>query len=109
MSDNPITRTGRRVPELVADAEADIADVCAHLAKAVALLEALEREGRGVNGMAGTARGCRSQIAQVVAALEKEAAELRKKMTGPALVDEITTRVDEDHASRVRAARKETA
>lgn len=109
MTDAPLTRTGRRVPELVADAEADIADVCRHLSKASDLLEALEREGRGVNGMSGTARGCRSQITQVIAALEKEATELRKKMTGPALVDEITTRVDEEHASRVKAARKETA
>lgn len=106
MADEPKTRTGRRVPELVADAEADWAHVSGLLTEARDYLGAIEREARGVNGMAATARGCRSTLDQVLGAIEKEAGELRKKMTGPPMADEIQSHVDEEHASRVREARR---
>lgn len=105
MSETPRTRTGRRVPELVADAEADWQHVAGLLTEARDYLEAIEREARGVNGMSGTARGCRSTLDTMLVTIAKEAAELRKKMTGPALVDEITSTVDGELAGRVKAAK----
>lgn len=105
MSETPRTRTGRRVPELVADAEADWQHVSGLLAEARDYLEAIEREAKGVNGMSGTARGCRSTLDTMLVTIAKEAAELRKKMTGPALVDEITSTVDGELAGRVKAAK----
>lgn len=101
-----VTRTGKRVPELVADAEADWGHVTKLLGDARDFLRAMETEARGVNGMAATARGIAQTLDSSLEVIAKEGAELRKKMLGGGMVEQITQRVDHEHAGRVKAAKE---
>jgi len=102
--EEPRTRTGLRVRQLVADVKADLSDIENVLRQARQRAARLEEEGRGINGLSAACRGWGQQLEKILEDVAEESAEVERTMLGrgPA----IATHVDEELHERVRVARE---
>lgn len=102
-TDEPRTRTGARVRQLVEDVEADLTDVERLLAQAREQLGRLETEARGINGLAGACRGWGQQIDKLIRDLDDERDQVERTMLGSGRP--IAAAVDQELRDRIRVAR----
>lgn len=100
-----MSRTGDQVAALLDAVRADWRDVEMSVREAAEMLAALEVDGRGVNGMAATARGCLRQLEQILVAIERELEELGKRYGQGVQPPPMHEAVDEELAARVVALR----
>lgn len=103
-SEEPRTRTGLRVRQLVADVKADLSDIENVLRQARQRAARLEEEGRGINGLSAACRGWGQQLAKMVDDVAEESASVERTMLGKGPA--IATHVDEELQKRVRVARE---
>lgn len=102
-TDEPRTRTGVRVRQLVEDVKADLTDIEHVLMEARKRAARLEEEGKGINGLSAACRGWGQQIDKMLADLEEERQEVERKMLGSPRP--IIVSVDEELRDRIRVAR----
>lgn len=102
--EEPRTRTGLRVRQLVADVKADLSDIENVLRQARQRAARLEEEGRGINGLSAACRGWGQQLAKILEDVAEESAEVERTMLGKGPA--IATHVDEELHERVRVARE---
>lgn len=103
----PATETGAAVDALVAAVHRDIARFCGLLEQAAELATALSGEAPGVNGLPSFCNGAADQLATMVTAAQKEAADVERKFTGRAPREPMFERVDTGLVAAVTAARSE--
>lgn len=103
LGDEPRTRTGVRVRQLVDDVKADLTDIEHVLKQARQRAARLEEEGKGINGLSAACRGWGQQIDKMLADLDEERHEVERKMLGSPRP--IAVSVDEELRDRVRVAR----
>ncbi|HZD05183.1 MAG TPA: hypothetical protein VE173_09705 [Longimicrobiales bacterium] len=101
--DEPRTRTGVRVRQLVEDVKADLTDIENVLREARKRATRLEDEGRGINGLSAACRGWGQQIDKMLTDLDVERQEVERKMLGAPRP--IAVNVDEELRDKVRLAR----
>lgn len=103
-TDEPRTRTGARVRQLVEDVEADLTDVEDLLVKAREHLGRLEAEARGINGLSAACRGWGQQLDKLVRDLDEERGQVERSMLGPNRP--IVAQVNGELRDRIRLARQ---
>lgn len=102
-TDEPMTRTGIRVRQLVEDVKADLSDIEGVLREARLRAARLEEEGRGINGLSAACRGWTQQLDKMLHDLDEEREDVERKMLGRG--PGISARVNEDLHRKIRVAR----
>lgn len=102
--EEPRTRTGLRVRQLVADVKADLSDIENVLSQARRRAARLEEEGRGINGLSAACRGWGQQLAKMLEDVAEESEEVERIMLGKGPA--ISMHLDEELEERVRVARE---
>ena len=97
------TRTGPLVGKLVAAVQEDVAEISGHLEKARAVMEQLEGQTRGINGLSSFLRAQGLALDKMMEDFTGESQGVEKKMLGNPV--EITHTVNAEHAAKVRAAK----
>ncbi len=99
------TRTGAGFTELVAAVDADLLELEARLDAARKLLQALEREGRGLSGLSSACRGWRLQVRQLIENVQAERRAIPGRLTSsPPPIEEKVNHQLAERVAGVRAA-----
>lgn len=101
--DEPMTRTGIRVRQLVEDVKADLSDIEGVLREARLRAARLEEEGRGINGLSAACRGWTQQLDKMLHDLDEEREDVERKMMGRGVG--ISTRVNDELHQKIQVAR----
>lgn len=98
------TRTGPLVGKLASAVQEDIGEIVGHILKAREQMGQLEGQTKGINGLSAFLKAQGHALDKMMADLEDEALAVEKKLMGSKV--EITHKVDDAHADRVKAAKE---
>lgn len=102
-SNQPRTRTGVRVRQLVEDVKADLADIEEFLRQARERAAQLEEEARGINGFSAACRGWGQQLDKILDDIGDEQEQVERTMLGTRRQIEVS--VDEELRRQIVVAR----
>lgn len=93
------TRTGDAAKKLVEAIQDDLKEAREHFAKGLAIVDRLEGEAKGVNGLSSFLKSKSNEVKKMISDMEEEGEAVRKKMIGATLADDIKTKVNPEHPS----------